>query len=122
MVEIDARSALPDVREFVSRLYAPTLYVNVNVIEIEAGGGAYVFAVEVELQEFVYTERQLRALPDQTTSVIMLSVEQESYSATTWDSGSNGLAVRSEARTFIRDQVLQHVDRFANDYLAANPR
>ena len=102
-----------------------TLYANVSIAPI-AGIEGYVFAVDLELLEPVYMRRQLLAdslVPGETTRTVgPFLMDESSYQGTTWDTGSVGTASEDSARTYIRDAVLEHVDRFTNEYLAANPR
>ena len=101
-----------------------SVYVRLNVLDDKAG--AYTFSIEVELLEFVYTERHIASIlrdVEITTLNDFLSELGAGHQATTWGKESwTGYANHSDARTYIRDNVLEYVDRFANDYLAANPR
>ena len=102
-----------------------TLYVNVSIAPV-AGIEGYVFAVDLELHESVYLWRQLLAdsvVPGATARTVgQFVMDESSYQGTTWDTGSVGTTSQGNARTYIRGAVLEHVDRFADDYLAANPR
>jgi hypothetical protein len=81
-----------------------TLYVNVNLVRnstVPLSG----FSVEVAVQQMVRLDR--------APTVRMV--------ATTWHTGSAG-SVGAETVGQIRQIVINLVDRFANDFLAANPK
>ena len=77
------------------------LYVRVNTMEDD---GLYVYCVEVELREIV----KLVDGPGRARGTI-------------WDAGSFGMIGSDNLRNLV-ETAKRHVERFANDYLAANPR
>ncbi len=113
-VELELRrsgiTVLPSIAELsppavLERMAAgdPYLYVNVNALRSPAG--YYVYSVHVELQQGARLVRD----PKMTVH------------AATWNSGSAG-TVGLAGLSMLRERVRDHVDRFANDYLAANPK
>jgi len=90
------------------------LLATVNVVDIVVGGG-YAYSLLLQMWEPVYIKRKVK--PD---SVISSSELERAFAAgVLWQESSLGT---SNDGTFIRDSLLQFVDEFANDYLAANPR
>ena len=65
----------------------------------------YAFSISVTLEQGVLLERDTKI----------------SASAATWSTGTAG-GGESLLREFIRGSVADHVDRFINAYLAANPK
>lgn len=78
----------------------PYLYVNVNPI---IWSGICACAIEVNLRETVMLARGLKT------------------QGSIWDERSAGF-VRKENIRQIRDRISDEVDKFINDYLAANPK
>ena len=78
----------------------PYLYVNVSALAPDVGG-IYAYAIWVQL-------KQLASLSNGLTAI-----------ATTWDNGYIGTVGRNNLRN-VREDVLEQVDRFSNDYLAVN--
>ena len=100
------------------------LFVFVSVLDRQVAG-AYAYEAEIRLLEGVYALRNMRADLDPypaSRREFVERVEENIHTGATWRSSVLGLAVSNTARTRIRDSVLELVDRFANDYLAANPR
>lgn len=81
----------------------PYLYVNVNAM---VSSGSCSYNISVELHEDVRLVRN---------GALVIG-------ATTWGSGGVGIGSTSGAAEFISEKVLENVDKFANDYLAANPK
>lgn len=84
----------------------PTLYVNLNVIPVEATSGQlYAFCLSVEVQQTVF-----------------LVTSPPSYTiANTWNTGTAG-TVGIEHLGSLRGKIGDLVDTFINDFLAANPK
>lgn len=80
----------------------PYLYVNVTAL-ISSEAGLCVYGIEVHLKEIVTLARGLKA------------------SGSVWDTGKIGSVGTQNIRK-IRDGVGDLVDKFINDYLAANPK
>ena len=100
-----------------------TLSVSVPVLEAETGG--YAYGAQVALMEDVYLPRRMESVqnPDGTPRSLALYFRQQHvYPAMVWQRSGLGTASPSTARTYIRDDILEKVDEFANAYLAANPR
>ena len=95
-----------------------------DLVEI-ADGGSYAFAVKLKLLEPVYPMRAVfdlylepRAEPVTLDEFFLL--HGVPHQAVTWSVAMVGTTPKSRARAFIQDGLLERVDRFANEYLAAN--
>ena len=94
--------------EYFSEPGNPCLYVNVHALKVNpCRSDMYVMSVSVDLQE---TMKQTRP-PYKSVS-----------SAKVWESGMVSLFSASLLTSATKENVLKHVDKFANDYLAANPK
>jgi hypothetical protein len=85
-------------------LGSPFLYIEVGVMKIESMP-VYVVTTEVSLGEWVRPER------DSTIKAL----------AKTWETGSLGFVGEKELR-LVRESIGDSVNKFLNDYLAANPK
>jgi hypothetical protein len=81
---------------------APYLYVRVNSMQLPKSP-QYVYAIGIELNQFVKIGRDMRI-----TAI-----------ATTWEKGGTGWTSRPEG---IRDDVEEYVDKFIRAFLSVNPR
>jgi hypothetical protein len=82
----------------------PYLYVNVNIIR-NTELLVYAFSIELTLEQ----------------DVILTRHPQTAIPAATWNSGSVGLVGGARVQS-IRDGVKNHVNKFINLYLSANPK
>ena len=82
---------------------APYLYVNVNTTKSERG--LYSFSIAIQLNQ----------------AVTLLTAEKNRAYATTWSSGSTGQTGADNLPQLI-EVVEEHIKRFADDFLAVNPR
>ena len=104
-----------------------SLAVNVDLVEIAGRGGGYAFSVKLKLREPVYPMRHVldQVLESETEPITLgefFLLRGVPNQAVTWEIAMVGTTPRGAARTFIRDGLLESVDSFANDYLAANAR
>jgi hypothetical protein len=105
-VEVRLRKAGLRVAEGPERLQAPAfVYVNVNTAKWPRPK-VYAVSVSVQLMEPVSLVRN----------------PARRRLAATWDNGAVGLAHASDFAATVRAKVGDLVDRFLNDYLAANPK
>ena len=81
-------------------------------------------AGKLELHEEVYPARLILSrflqAPSETDLLDFLR-KLDTYDGVVWVSDMGGTSPQ-DGGIFIRDVVMQLADRFANDYLAANPR
>ncbi len=87
----------------------PLISVTLHLFQHDKLPEMYAFSLRVELRQEVY----LKAIPlrDQSGSITY---------ATTWSTSMTGM-VGSSNLSSIRSDILDRVDKFINDYLAANP-
>ena len=102
-----------------------SLSVSVDLVEIAGRGGGYAFAVKLKLREPVYPMRQVldKVLESDTEPITLgefFLLRGVPNQAVTWEAAMVGTTPRGTARAFIRDGLLERVDSFANEYLAAN--
>ncbi len=83
---------------------SPPGYLYVNVQALRQSGG-WVYSVHVGLNQDVTLDRD----------------KSISCSGETWSEGTLGTATRDKFVAEVRDALGDQVDRFINDYLAANP-
>jgi hypothetical protein len=79
------------------------LYINVSAFQVSRPEG-FVYCIHVGLNQSVHLDRD----------------KSISCTAQTWDTGTVGTAPRSEFASEVRGTVGDLVDKFINDYLAAN--
>jgi hypothetical protein len=82
----------------------PTLVINVNPAVLEDSGRA-AFSIEVELHELACVLRN-----------------RASCLAATWQTGSVGACSSDDLKEYVRESLRDHLDKFINAYLAANPK
>jgi len=90
--------------EQLAAKWTPCLYINVNTLKWK-DGGIIGFSIAVSLNERVFLERDPNILTI----------------AETW-SVNNVRGAGSDNRKGVRESVKDLVDKFINDYLAANPK
>jgi hypothetical protein len=84
----------------------PLLYVNLNVIKAGFGNEMYIYSVSLQLDQDVWLARA-----DQPVKA----------RGRTWETGSVGV-VGSRRLQSVREEVSDMIDKFLNDFLAANPK
>jgi len=92
-------------QEWLSTPGRPWLYVNVNVVIHDEPPLVVAYNILLKLKQDVLLERDTTKRCD----------------ASTWYTGSIGCASLGKIGT-IREHVKNYVDKFINDYLAANPK
>ncbi len=106
----------------------PWLYVQLTVASNEVGTRfvGYGYGLNVKLHETGFFQRHVLEAATKTdvdtTTVGEFFEDLFSYSITTWQRNGLGHTGRDGYRALIRNDILEFVDEFANDYLAANPR
>ena len=70
------------------------------------GENVYAFAIQVEFKQ---------------TGTLYHSTDNKVFLVTTWSDSAVGMTTKRNIRT-IREGIGDHVDKFTNDYLAANPK
>lgn len=86
--------------------FPSSIYVNLNMRAVSACPGLYSYGLQIELQELVSLDRRPKVV----------------LTGTLWSLGNSGTVGKDKAKTDLRELVADLVDRFINDYLAANPR
>ncbi len=100
----------------------PRLRVTIQVVD---AAGGYAFLVSVQMVERVVTYRKYAELvfdgilPTRPTASV---TPLEIAAGIKWEAQALGTTRRGGAANFIPDAMLSYVDRFVEDYLAANPQ
>jgi hypothetical protein len=79
-----------------------SLYINVNILDLE--NGLFTYSARVEFQQTVFIPRL-----------------KKEFLVSTWIKASIGAVGRNKA-SFVRESVADLVDIFINDFLAVNPK
>jgi hypothetical protein len=86
------------------KISIPHLYINVNTIMYEERNFA-AFSISMELRDSAY-----------------LSKDHKRCTAVVWQENSLNTCSLSSLKAFVRESLRDEVDKFINDYLAANPK
>lgn len=98
------RSGVPVIASGDRRRSLPYLYINVHLLDSQdVASGVVVYSITVELHQYARSQ-----------------VTHQEVDAATWQRGALGTIGVNNLRQ-VRDNVGDYVDRFINDYLAANP-
>lgn len=83
------------------------LYVDVHIVPPQGTGGSfYSFHIRLEFHQMVILFRDHKA----------------SFLCSTWSTGRTGFVKTGKVEKNLREQILERVDEFANDFLAVNPK
>ena len=96
--------------------------LSIGITVLDATTRGHAFMVILQLTEWVHLQRHAADLLRADIETLLRDLLVDStVRASTWQTASLETTERDDARTFIRDAVLEKVDEFANDYLAGEP-
>lgn len=112
--DVELKLRMAGVRVLETKGTLPLLYVNVNVLHRKAGE-MEAFHITVELIQEAIIRSQLCSGREGLSEDALANSTMD---ATTWSIGATGFGAVADVRNTVKDLV----DKFANDWLAVNPR